>query len=185
MSTPIEREIKLRFESPASARAAVLAIGARPATPRRLQADALFDTGDRQLSAQQQILRVRIEDGHGFVTFKSPIEHPTLKLREELETSVGDGRMLTAILERAGFRMWFRYEKYREEFTLDDVIVAVDETPVGTFVEIEGSDHGIAAAAVALGRGPADFVLDSYRTLFVQDCAARGVDATHMIFPAD
>jgi len=70
------------------------------------------------------------------------------------------------------------------EFRLGDVIIALDETPVGTFVELEGSDHGIAAAAVALGRGPADYVVDSYRTLFVHHCQARGFVATHMTFEA-
>ena len=73
--------------------------------------------------------------------------------------------------------MWFRYQKYREEFALDDVIVAVDETPVGTFVEIEGGDAGIAEMAEALGRGPADYLLDSYRRLY-RSTATRSDVAT-------
>jgi adenylate cyclase, class 2 len=182
MTTPLEREIKLRFDSPAAARAAVAAAGATPLRPRRLQSDVLFDTDQRVLSARGQVLRVRIEAGHNYVTFKSPAEHPTLKLREEIETGVEDGQRLVTILLRSGFRIWFRYEKYREEFALDDVIVAIDETPVGTFVEIEGSDRGIHTAVDALGRGPADFIIDSYRTLFVRHCNERGVPVGDMVF---
>jgi adenylate cyclase class 2 len=184
MSVPLECEVKLRFDSPEAARAAVMAAGATTVTPRRLQSDALFDTAERTLTARSQVLRVRIEDGRSFVTFKSPAEHPTLKLREELETGVVDGERLATILERTGFRTWFRYEKYREEFALDEVVIAVDETPVGTFIEIEGSDRGITAAAVALGRGPADYIIDSYRTLFVRFCEERGVPVGDMVFAA-
>jgi adenylate cyclase class 2 len=184
MPVPLECEIKLRFETPEAARAAVTTAGATPLNPRRLQTDALFDTEQRLLSARGQVLRVRIEAGHSFVTFKSPAEHPTLKLREELETGVADGQRLVTILERSGFRAWFRYQKYREEFALDDVVIAVDETPVGTFIEIEGTDHGIAAAALALGRGPADYIIDSYRTLFVRFCQDRSVPIGDMVFTA-
>jgi len=62
------------------------------------------------------------------------------------------------------------------------VIIAVDETPVGTFVEIEGGDRGIAEMAVALGRGPSDYLLDSYRRLYVADCESRGVAPSDMLF---
>ena len=182
MSTPLEREIKLRFENPEEARAAVVATGATPLKPRRLQSDILFDTEQRMLSARRQVLRVRIEAGHSYVTFKSPAEHPTVKLREELETGVTDGERLVMILERSGFRTWFRYEKYREEFAFDEVVIAVDETPVGTYVEIEGSDRGITAAARALGRGPGDYILDSYRTLFVRACEQQGLPIGDMVF---
>jgi adenylate cyclase, class 2 len=182
MSTPLEREIKLRFESPEAARAAVAASGATPLRPRRLQSDVLFDNEQRMLSARSQVLRVRIEAGHSYVTFKSPAEHPTLKLREEIETGVEDGQRLVAIFLRSGFRIWFRYQKYREEFALGDVIIAVDETPVGTFVEIEGSDRGIVAAVEALGRGPADYIVDSYRALFVRHCSEQGVPVGDMVF---
>lgn len=182
MTTPLEREIKLRFDSPEAARSAVIATGARLLKARRLQSDVLFDSEQRTLSARGQVLRVRVEDGHNYVTFKSPAEHPTLKLREELETGVDNGERLVAIFLRLGYRIWFRYQKYREEFALDEVIIAVDETPVGTFVEIEGSDRGISAAVNALGRGPSDFIIDSYRTLFVRHCDERGIPAGDMVF---
>ncbi len=93
-----------------------------------------------------------------------------MKIREEIETIVGDGTLLLRILEELGFHVWFRYQKYREEFALDDCIIAIDETPVGVFVEIEGGERGIANTAAALGREPGDYVLDSYRGLFLLHC---------------
>jgi hypothetical protein len=62
------------------------------------------------------------------------------------------------------------------------VVLTIDETPAGVFVEIEGSEAGIAAMAEALGRTPADFVLDSYRTLWLKHRDARGLCGTDMIF---
>jgi len=55
-----------------------------------------------------------------------------------------------------------------QEFSHEDVTVAIDETPVGVFIEIEGSEEGITTMAEALGRGPSDYILDSYRGLFLQ-----------------
>src|SRR6185436_12814785 len=173
MSSSMEREIKLRFDSPDAARLAVVALGATLVRARRLQSDALFDTIDRTLTLRQAVLRIRRDGDTSYVTFKNPLAHPTMKLREEFETAVADPAVLSAVFAQLGFVVWFRYEKYREEFRLGDVIVAIDETPVGTFVEIEGSEQGITAIADRLGRGPSEYVLDSYRSLFVNDCAAR------------
>jgi adenylate cyclase class 2 len=178
----MEREIKLRFDSAETARAAVLQSGATPVRGRRLQEDCLLDNADEQLHVRRCVLRVRIESGKSLLTFKGPVQPSVMKLREELETVVGNGPLVLRILEELGYRVWFRYQKYREEFALEDVIVAVDETPVGTFVEIEGGDRGIADMAVALGRGPADYLLDSYRRLYMSDCDARGVTAGDMLF---
>jgi len=182
MAAALEREIKLRFESPAEARDAVLATGAAPIRSRRLQEDCLLDTPAGCLRSSRSALRIRVEQGRALITFKGPVQPSVMKLREELETVVGDGQVLLRLLAELGFRVWFRYEKYREEFALNDVILAIDETPVGTFVEVEGSAIGIAAAAEALGRGPADYLVDSYRALFMQHCERHGVQPTDMMF---
>jgi adenylate cyclase class 2 len=182
MAAILEREIKLRFASPEQARAAILAAGATPMRSRRLQEDCLLDTADDVLRQRRSVLRVRLESGRSLLTFKGPVQPAAMKLREELETIIGDGPLVLRILENLGFHIWFRYQKYREEFALDDVIVAVDETPLGTFVEIEGGDRGIAEMAEALGRGPDDYLLDSYRGLYCLDCRERGLPVTDMLF---
>jgi adenylate cyclase class 2 len=182
MIATLEREIKLRFEDAETARAAILRTGATPVRGRRLQEDCLLDTADEQLRRQRCVLRVRVESGRSLLTFKGPVQPATMKVREELETVVGDGSLVVRVLEALGFHVWFRYQKYREEFALDDVIVALDETPVGVFVEIEGGDRGIAGTAEALGRGPGDYLIDSYRRLYMIECESRGMPIANMVF---
>lgn len=181
MDAGLEREIKLHYGSVAEARQAILAAGATPRQGRRLQDDRLLDSGDA-LKAKRSLLRVRMEDGRGYLTFKGPPQPSTMKLREELETGVDDAEVVLGLLERLGFRVWFRYQKFREEYALGDVIVALDETPIGTFVELEGSETGITDLAKALGRGTDEYIVDSYRALFLRACAAKGVPATDMVF---
>jgi adenylate cyclase, class 2 len=180
--TTLEREIKLRFSSVAEAREAILATGATPVRGRRFQEDCLLDTADEMLRKQRCVLRVRMEAGRGLFTYKGPVQPSRWKLREERETIVSDGETMLYVLERLGFSVWFRYQKYREEFGARDAIIALDETPIGTFVEIEGSEAAITELAVALGRSESDYLLDSYRGLFVQHCGSQGLPVGHMVF---
>jgi adenylate cyclase class 2 len=181
---PLEREIKLRFPSPDEARARVLSLGATPLKGRRLQEDCLLDDEHETLKERRTILRLRNEGGKGLLTFKGPPQPGPMKLREEHETVVADGDTLLTILGELGLRVWFRYEKYREEFSAEDVVIAIDETPVGTFVEIEGSEDHIHAVARKLGRTPADYITDSYRALFLQLRDANGLVGNDMVFGA-
>lgn len=178
----LEREIKLRFDSAEEARERILALGATPLLGRRLQEDCLFDTEEERLRLQRSALRIRSESGKALLTFKGPVLPGLIKIREEHETVVADGAVLQTILEELGLHVWFRYEKYREEFTAADVVIAVDETPVGVFVEIEGGEDAIHALARGLGRSPADYITDSYRFLFLQHRDANGLDGHHMVF---
>lgn len=179
---PLEREIKLRVASAEDARVRVLALGATPLKGRRLQEDCLLDDDDGTLRDRRSVLRVRNEGGKSLLTFKGPLQPGTMKLREERETVVADGDTLVTILEEIGLRIRFRYEKYREEFAADDAVIAIDETPVGTFVEIEGSEAAIHRAAEALGFTPADYITDSYRALFLRQREAGVVSGEHMVF---
>jgi adenylate cyclase class 2 len=183
MSTTIlEREVKLRFSSADEAREAVVAAGAMPRYGRRLQEDALLDTEDEQLRRQRCVLRVRMENGKSRLTWKGPVQPSVMKVREEIETVVGDGEVLLRVFGELGLHVWFRYEKYREEFSHEDVIVAIDETPVGVFVEIEGTENGISEMSSALGRTPDDYLLDSYRSLFLQHREQHGLTGSDMVF---
>lgn len=181
-TTALEREVKLRFDSVEQAREAIEAAGATPLLGRRLQEDALLDDEDETLRRRGCALRIRSENGKSRITFKGPIQASGMKLREEFETLVGDGALLLRVFEELGYHVWFRYEKYREEYAHEDVIVAIDETPVGVYVEIEGGEQGITAMAERLGRGAGDYVLDSYRGLFLQLRESHGITGSDMVF---
>src|SRR5579872_6427760 len=99
MTAILEREIKLRFDNPETARAAILAAGATPLHGRRLQEDCLLDTPDEQLRRRRSALRVRMESGRSLLTFKGPVQPSSMKVREELETVIGDGPLVVRILE--------------------------------------------------------------------------------------
>ena len=184
MTVAIEREIKLRFDDPGEARRAILAAGATPLRARRLQEDRLLDTSDEQLRGKRCVLRIRTENGKSLMTFKGPVQPGSMKVREEHETVIGDGEVLLRVFEELGLHVWFRYEKYREEFSAEDIVIALDETPVGTYVEIEGGEHAILAMTRALGRSSDDFVLDSYRTLFIRYRQENGLAGSDMVFDA-
>jgi adenylate cyclase, class 2 len=164
------------------ARDAVLAIGATAVRERRLQDDGLFDTEQEDLRQRRCALRLRREGSRNYLTFKGPVQPGTMKIREELETAVGNASVLQRVLEHLDLHVWFHYQKYREEYALDGVVVAIDETPIGTFVELEGTEAGITAAAAALGRTTADYILDSYYGLFMKYREALGFRGAHMIF---
>ncbi len=178
----LEREIKLRFTSAVEARDAILRTGATTLRGRRLQEDCLLDTADERLRGQRSVLRVRMDQGRSLLTYKGPVQPSPYKLREERETIVSDGETMLYVLERLGFSVWFRYQKYREEFGAADAIIALDETPIGTFVEIEGSEEAIASIAVALGRRENDYIADSYRGLYVAHCTTTGAAVGDMVF---
>lgn len=177
-----EREIKLAYESVVLARAAVAAMGASPLRGRRLQDDRLLDWPDGRLGQRRCTVRVRDDGGRAFVTFKGAPQPDMMKVREELETAVDDAAVALDILHRLGLEVWFRYQKYREEYRWRDVTVTIDETPIGAFVELEGGRQGITELAAAMGRSTEDYVRASYRELFEAARTTGQVTGAHMLF---
>ena len=178
----IEREVKFPFASPADARLAILSAGAAPLRCRRLQEDSLFDTDDESLRRRGCTLRIRSDSGRSLLTFKGPPQPGPMKVREEHETVISDGDVLIHLLKSLGLHVWFRYQKFREEFAAEDATIALDETPIGTFVEIEGGERAIVTLTRALGRSPEDFILDSYRGLFLTRRDQYGLQGANMVF---
>ncbi len=178
----IEREIKLRFQNADEARAAVTTAGGRLVASRRLIEDRLFDTPDGHLRTTGRALRVRRDGARALLTSKAPAPSGLAKAREEFETEVGHAGTVEAILGALGYARAFLSQKYREEYRLGDVIAAVDETPIGVFVELEGPEAGIVAAARLLDRGPAEYLVDSYPALYFAWCRRRGHEPGNMVF---
>jgi adenylate cyclase, class 2 len=178
----IEREIKLRFESASSARAALGELGATPLRARRLQDDQLLDMEDMRLQRAGCSLRLRRDGDASTITWKGPVVPGPMKAREEVETVVGKAEEAQHILAAIGCVLRFRYQKYREELALDGLVIAIDETPVGTFVELEGDEAAIASLAGRLGRSQSDYILASYRSLFLEHRQATGGHGVHMVF---
>lgn len=177
----LEQEVKLQYANVEAARSAVMTAGGRLVCSRRLIDDQLFDTANDTLRSRGTALRLRRDGSRAAVTWKGPAERAPVKSREELETTVGDPVILEAILRALGYAPRFRSQKYREDYTLGGAAVVIDETPVGVFVEIEGTPELIATVAKTLGRTPADYRVESYPTLWQQWCEAQGRPAGDML----
>jgi adenylate cyclase class 2 len=177
-----ENEIKLAFPSPETAVRRLLEAGAREVHARAFEDNVLFDFTDRSLTKSGRLLRLREFEGTSLLTFKGGVagEHRH-KVKIEYETAIADPEALRSILLGLGFEVVYRYQKYRATYRLDAVEAAVDETPLGTFVELEGAPDDVDRVAAALGAAPSDFIRATYREMQEKDAAARGVVAGDMM----
>jgi adenylate cyclase, class 2 len=135
------------------------------------------------------------------LTFKQPMaqaagagaesgSHGSYKVRDEIEVEVAESENLTRIFEGLGMSGWFRYEKYRTTFRLPasrawakGLLIELDETPIGTFVELEGPAAAIDRAAEELGYSKRDYILKNYLRLYMEECRRKGEEPRHMLFP--
>ena len=182
MTGPVESEIKLRMSGPGPAREAVARLGAVLVRPRHFEDNVLLDDAGGSLVGSGRTLRLRRTEAGAVLTFKGPRrDQEGVKSRREIEASLpaAEADALLDILRKVGFTPVFRYQKYRETYRHGDVEIVVDETPIGTFLEIEGSLPRIHATAAALGRERSDYITDSYASLFF--ASGRTGD---MVFPA-
>lgn len=205
-----ETEIKLRIRDLQAFRRALRRLGT-PSDSSKVKRvhewNELFDTPSSELKRRGELLRIRTESprkssggGPGtrgqrtIVTLKRPAQgtpssRSRYKVKEEIETEVRDARVLADVLESLGMRVWFRYEKYRTTFRLpasirwaQDLLIELDETPIGSFVELEGPRRAIDQAAKALGYGKPDYVTANYFVLYREHCRQTGKKLGDMLF---
>jgi adenylate cyclase class 2 len=178
-----ETEVKVKIEDPGDfcRRLAILNPGIL--SDRHLEDNYLLDFPDGRLGSSQSLLRIRFAAGRNFLTYKgAPRPQGSFKVREELETTVENGQILLEALGRIGMRVWFRYQKYRQEFSMGETHVTVDETPIGNYAEIEGSESGIRDLAHRMSIAETQFLRSSYYSLYLEHCREQGIAPGHMVF---
>jgi adenylate cyclase class 2 len=164
-----EIEIKLPARDLDSVRAALRDGGAALEAEKHDETDDLYDDRERRLSSSGRALRLRRAAGRAILTYKGPARFQAgAKVREEREVGVADAEEASAILERLGYERRFRYQKRREEWAWDGCVVALDETPIGTFVEIEGDPTSIRHLVARLGLDPSEAIPYSYAELYAR-----------------
>ena len=100
------------------------------------------------------------------MTMKCPVETDGRhKVRDEFETAVSEPDAFERILRELGYSPCYRYQKYRTVYTLDDLEIVLDETPIGCFVELEGPPESIDRTAERLGFSSDRYIRESYREL--------------------
>ena len=179
-----ETEIKLAVPDVKTARGLLRTAGFRVSRRRVFETNAVFDTPEMGLRRAAAVLRVRQAGGVATVTYKGPAEVGRHKSREELELEISDARAMGAIIERLGLGPVFRYDKYRTEYHQPgrSGIATLDETPVGVYLELEGTPNWIDRAARKLGFAEKDYITASYARLYLDWCERSGVRAGDMVF---
>ena len=168
-SIPTESELKIPAADLDTVRSRLRELGAALLTPPQRELNAVFDTASATLRGASQLLRLRSTGDRWTLTFKgAPRFEGHVKQRDELEVQLSDGATLVAILARLGFEPIVRYEKDRERWSLGSIEVALDHTPMGDFVELEGLPEGLEAAAVDLGLDPGESLRGSYLGLWAE-----------------
>lgn len=181
---PRESEIKIPVGNLAGIRARAIDAGGSVVSARHRESNILFDDATDSIRAAGRALRLRRAEGRAIVTAKGPARfEDRVKVREEIETAVEDGDALERILFRLGFVPVFRYEKYREEIRIGDGLLALDETPIGSFVELEAPPERIPHILSRLGLRSEDAVADSYAGLYARRRLADPALAPDMLFP--
>jgi adenylate cyclase class 2 len=180
----IETEVKIRLSDLSSAKLRLASAQFGVSIPRRFEANTLYDTADHKLKKAQLLLRLRQVADQCIITWKGPSIPGPHKIRPEIETNVGSSESMDRILRALAYEPSFRYEKYRTEFqrAAENGVVTLDETPIGDFFELEGTAEWIDHTAALLGFERGAYVLASYGRLYLDYCAANGLEPGNMVF---
>jgi len=207
VTTKREVEIKLRVHDLARLLGRLRELGAKCEGSVH-EENTLYDTSARDFERIQAILRIRREGAArlpgkarrrgkrakgagGLITYKGMLSGKRgagggkYKVREEIEYRVKNARRIERLFARLGLRRGFRYEKYRTRYelaTFPGLEVDLDETPIGAFLELEGSRRAIDATARALGYSEKDYIAVSYLELYWAECERLGKKPGNMVF---
>lgn len=179
-----EIEIKLPLKSADQGRRLLRKAGFRVVRRRHHEQNIVFDHAKGYFRSRGILLRLRVVGKQATLTYKKPLPGKKHKVRMETESPVSNPSALTETLESLGLQPVFRYEKFRTLFQDNSKagLVALDETPVGVFMELEGPPEWIDQTAARLGFQERDYITKSYGDLY-QESKSKGGSSPHMLFP--
>ena len=190
-----EIELKFPVTDPEALQTRLPQLGFHLVTPRTFEHNTLYDTPNRDLRARKQILRLRQYGSICTLTHKrlpdqqDPVDTTRYKIRVETETIVAECEAMAEIFRQLGYTPAFVYEKYRTEWshptdsnsnTLAHLVI--DETPIGTYAELEGPTAWIDQTLAVLNIDPATCLTDSYGKLFLDWKQRTASEAEHLTF---
>jgi adenylate cyclase class 2 len=185
-SSKPEVEVKIAVTTPAAARRRIRAAGFEIHVARVFEVNVLYDFGDLRLRSSGRVLRLRRAGRLATLTFKGKSVDTRHKVREEIETRLEKPAAMERVFQELELQPVFRYEKFRTEFARDKQgLVTLDETPIGTYLEIEGPPQWIDRTAGELGFNPENYITSSYGMLYLKHCAERGIEPSNMVFPEE
>lgn len=171
MSVETEMKIEVSAAELREIRDELERLQARTLFESQAEENLLFDFPDRRLARSGCALRLRRYGGWNILTFKGAVQKdPHFKKREELESKFEDFEIVRKILEQLGLQVCFQYAKRRAQYLLEvgeeSVQICLDETPVGSFVEVEGSTEAIHQVARKFDWSPDRYVKRTYVELY-------------------
>jgi adenylate cyclase, class 2 len=184
MASNREIEIKFRVADLRALARRLRAARFRIVTKRTHEMNTLYDLPGEILRGRKELLRIRKYGSDWTLTHKAGKKTGRHSSRVELETGVTDGKQMELVLRALGYAPSFRYEKFRAEWTDGKGQVVVDETPIGSFCEIEGAPRWIDATAKKLGVSRTDYITKNYAGLFLEWKARTKSGAEEMTFKA-
>jgi predicted adenylyl cyclase CyaB len=119
--------------------------------------DRRYDSVSRELSARDEVLRLRrYESADGTKTFldwKGPTEiRDVYKVREELTTPIDDFEALEKMLEKLGYQLVGEIDRAIAQYQLGGATVRFETYPrMDVLVEVEGEPSDIEEAIETLG----------------------------------
>ncbi len=166
----VEVEVKIPIGDPKEIRKKVIGQGASLHRERHLEVNVFYDFPSGELKNQQKALRLRTAGKRGTLTFKGIAQKSrSFKVREEFETAVQNPKQIEKILKALGFQPSLTYRKHRTHLRKSRLSIAIDETPFGNFLELEGEKHEITKFARCLGYTRKDFLTTSYADMMDQE----------------
>lgn len=175
MATPsgqLEVEIKIKLTGVSQIRDTLPELGFTQQEPRQLERNILFDTPALELASSHRLLRLRRYGEKNVITFKRPAggleDEKNYKIREEIESGFDHFENMKTILLGLDYHIVWMYEKFREIWSREGVSVFLDETPIGDFMEIEGTRGEIDRLASGFGYAKEDYIVVNYRRLWLK-----------------